>query len=156
MAASYIECQNLTVEETCDLFHFNKIIAIFAETSHGVLHAGDLLAQHLVVIGAFVCIYLPNFAIFVDVRETTTRKYLKENSTSFNQWKRYHTTVPPLWEIYHYILIKPSCFVKTWCENTYKHYLHQQTIIGKTHFTTNSLDYIMLYLVRVRNFSYRK
>ena len=30
MDAPYIECQNLTVDETCDLFHFNKIIAIFA------------------------------------------------------------------------------------------------------------------------------
>ena len=35
-------------------------------------------------------------------------------------------TVPPLWELYHYILIKPSHFVKTWCENTYTNYLHQQ------------------------------
>ena len=29
IAASYIACQNLTVEETCDLFYLNKIIAIF-------------------------------------------------------------------------------------------------------------------------------
>ena len=45
MAASYIVCQNLTFEETCDLFHFNKITAIFSETSNGVLHAGDMIAQ---------------------------------------------------------------------------------------------------------------
>ena len=56
MAASYISCQNITVEENCDLFHFNKIIAIFAEASNGVLHAGDLLAHHMVVIGAYVCL----------------------------------------------------------------------------------------------------
>ena len=56
MAASYIECQNLTVEETCDLFHFKKIIAVFAEIYNGVLRAGDMLAHHLLVIGAYVCI----------------------------------------------------------------------------------------------------
>ena len=43
-AASYIVLQNLTVEETCDLFHFNKIIAIFAEKYNSVLHDDDLLA----------------------------------------------------------------------------------------------------------------
>ena len=76
MSSSYIACQNLTFEETCDLFHFNKIIAVFAETSNGVLHAGDLLAQYLVLIGASVCLYSLKFAIFGDVGETTTRKYL--------------------------------------------------------------------------------
>ena len=83
MAASYIACQNLTVEETCDLFHFNKIIAIFAEKSNVVLHAGDLLAQHPVVISASVCLYPLKFAIFGEVGETTTRKYLKEKFNLF-------------------------------------------------------------------------
>ena len=78
MAASYIECQNITVEETCDLFHFNKIIAIFSEKSNRVLHAGDLLAHHPVVISASVCLYPLKYSIFGYVGETTTRKYLKE------------------------------------------------------------------------------
>ena len=83
MAASYIECQNLTVEETCYLFHFNKIIAIFSEKYNGVLHAGDLLAQYMVVIGASVWPYLLKFSIFGEVGETTTRKYLKEKFNLF-------------------------------------------------------------------------
>ena len=41
---------NITVEETCDLFPFKNIVAILAETSNGVLHADDLLEQHLVVV----------------------------------------------------------------------------------------------------------
>ena len=36
IAASYIACQNLTVEETGDLFYYNKIIAVFAETYNDV------------------------------------------------------------------------------------------------------------------------
>ena len=83
MSASYIACQNLTVEETCDLFHVNKIILIFSETSHGVLHAGNLLAQNLVLIGASVCLYPLKFAIFGDVGKITTRKFLKEKSNLF-------------------------------------------------------------------------
>ena len=83
MAASYIECQNITVEETCDLFHFKKIIAIFAETSNVVLRAGDLLAQHLVVLGASISLHPFKFAIFGEVGETTTRNYLKENFNLF-------------------------------------------------------------------------
>ena len=51
MADSYIASQNLTVEETCDLLHSNKIIAVFVNTSNGVLHAGDMISQNLVVIG---------------------------------------------------------------------------------------------------------
>ena len=55
-AASYIACKNPTFKETCDLFYFNKIIAIFAETYIGVLHDGDLLEHHMVLIGASVWI----------------------------------------------------------------------------------------------------
>ena len=77
MAASYIECQNLTVEETCDLFHFNEIIEIFAETSNAVIHAGDLLAQNLVLLGASICLHPLKFVIFGEVGETTTRNQLK-------------------------------------------------------------------------------
>ena len=83
MAASYFECQNPTVEEACDLFYFNKIITIFTETSNGVLHSGDLLAQHLVAIDASVCLYPLHFEIFGEVGETTTRKYLKEKLNLF-------------------------------------------------------------------------
>ena len=74
MADSYIEFQSLTVEETCDLFHLNKIIVIFAETSNDFLHAGFLIAQNLVVISAYICLYPFKFAIFGEVGETTTRK----------------------------------------------------------------------------------
>ena len=83
MAASYIECQNLSVEKTCDLFYFNKIIAVFAYTYNGVIHAGDLLAQNLVVIGASVLLYILKFAIFVEVGETNPMKYLKEKFNLF-------------------------------------------------------------------------
>ena len=76
MAASYIACQNLTVEETYDLFHFNKIIAIFAVTSNGNIHAVDLLSQNLVVIDASICLHPLKYEIFGEVGETTTRKYL--------------------------------------------------------------------------------
>ena len=83
MAASYIEFQNIKVEETCDLFHFNKIIAIFSEKYSDVLHADDLIALHTVVIIASVCLYPLEFAIFEEVVETTTRKYLKEKVNLF-------------------------------------------------------------------------
>ena len=83
MAASYLEWQNITVEETCDLFHFNKIIAVLAEIYNGVLHAGDLLAHHMLVIGASVCLYPLKSAIFGEVVETTTSKYLKEEFNLF-------------------------------------------------------------------------
>ena len=65
---------NITVEETCDLFPFKNIVAILAETSNGVLHADDLLVQHLVLIGASICLYPLKFAIFGEVGEKTTRK----------------------------------------------------------------------------------
>ena len=74
MAASDIACQNIIVEETYDLFHFNKIIAFFSETYNGVLHFGDKLAHHPLVIVAYICLYLFKFAIFGEVGETTTRK----------------------------------------------------------------------------------
>ena len=83
MADSYNECRNITVDKTCDLFHFNKIIAIFAETSNGVLHAGDLIAHHRVVICASVCLYPLNFEILGEVGITITRKYLKEKFNLF-------------------------------------------------------------------------
>ena len=83
MYASYIACQNITVEETCDLFQFNKTIAIFSETSNGVLHDGGMISQNLVVIGASVCLYSLKFVIFGEVGEITTRKYLKEKSNLF-------------------------------------------------------------------------
>ena len=83
MDASYIKCENLTVEETCDLFHFNKIIAIFYETSNGVLNAGNLLAQYLVLIGASFCLYPLKLSIFGEVGETTTSNYLKEKFNLF-------------------------------------------------------------------------
>ena len=69
MADSYIECQNLTFEETCDLFHLIKIIAIFAEKYNGVIHAGDLLAQNPVEISASVCLCPLKFSIFGEVVE---------------------------------------------------------------------------------------
>ena len=83
MADSFIECQNLIVEENCDLFHFNKIIAIFAEKSNGVLHDVDMLAHHMVVIGAYVCLYPLRFSIFGEVGEKTTKNYLKEKINLF-------------------------------------------------------------------------
>ena len=58
-------------------------IAIFSETYNGVLHAGDLLAQHLVLIGDSVCLYPLKFAISGEVGETTTRYYLKEKFNLF-------------------------------------------------------------------------
>ena len=67
MADSYIAFPNITVEETCDLFNFNKKIAIFSETYNGVLHAGDTLAQNLLAIGASICLYPLKFAIFGEV-----------------------------------------------------------------------------------------
>ena len=82
MDASYIECQNLTVEETCDLFHFNKIIAILLKIYNGVIHTGDLLAQNPVVISDSVCLYPLKFPIFGEVGEKTTRKYLKVKEKS--------------------------------------------------------------------------
>ena len=69
MYNSYVKCQNLTVEETCDLFYLNKIIATFSETSYSVLYAGDLLARYLVVICASVCLYPLKFTIFGEVGE---------------------------------------------------------------------------------------
>ena len=83
MDDSYIECQNLTVEETRDLFHFNKIIAFFSETYNGVLHAGVLLAQHLVVKGHSICLCPLKITIFGEVGEKTTWKYLKETFNLF-------------------------------------------------------------------------
>ena len=83
MAASYIECQNLTVEETCDLFHFNKIIVVFAEKYNGVLRTSNLLSRHLVVIGASVCLYPFKFAMIGEMGETTTRNYLKVKCSLF-------------------------------------------------------------------------
>ena len=83
MAASYIECQNLAVEKTCDLFYFNKIIAFFSEIYNGVLHAGDMLAQNLVLIGDSVRLYPLKFSIFGEVGETTTMKYLKRQFNLF-------------------------------------------------------------------------
>ena len=65
------------------IFYFNKIITVFAETSNNVLHAGDLLARHLLIIGASVCLYPLKFAIFGEVGETTTRKYRKEKFSLF-------------------------------------------------------------------------
>ena len=67
MDASYIECKNLKVEETCVLFHFKKNNCNFCCKYIGFLHAGDLLAQHLVVIGDSVCLYNLKFAIFGEV-----------------------------------------------------------------------------------------
>ena len=83
MADSFIECQNLIVEENCDLFHFNKIIAISAEIYNNFLHAGDVLAQHLLVIGDCVCLYPLKFSIFGEVGETPTSNYLKEKLNLF-------------------------------------------------------------------------
>ena len=83
MAASYFTCQNLIVDEICDLFYFNRIIAIFSETYNGVIHAGYLLAHDLVVIGASVRLYHFKFEIFGEVGETDTRKYLTEQFNLF-------------------------------------------------------------------------
>ena len=81
--ALYIACQNLTVEETCDLFQLKKTIAIFAETYNGVLHTGGLISHNLVLIGDYICIYPLKFVIFGEVGEITARKYLKEKSNLF-------------------------------------------------------------------------
>ena len=153
MADSYIECQNFAVEETCDFFHFNKIIAIVYETYNGVLHACDLLAQHMVVLGASVCLYPLKFAIFGEVGETTIRKYLERQFNLFQSVEDLSYDSAAILRDLSFYSNKTIIFCEKWCENTYKHYLHQQTISGKTRFTTNSLDYIILYLVRVRTFS---
>ena len=87
MAASYIEYQNITVKETCDLFHFSKIITVFAGTSNGVLCAGDILAQNPVLISASVCLYHLKFEIFGELLETTTKNYLKEKLNLFQSVK---------------------------------------------------------------------
>ena len=99
----------------------------FSKTSNGVINADDLLAQYLVVMGASVFLYYLKFAIFGEVGETITRKYLKEKCNLFQSVEEVLYDVPPFWDIYHSILIKPSSFfVKTWCANTYKHYLQKQ------------------------------
>ena len=58
-------------------------MAISDETSNGVLHAGDILTQHMVLICASVCLYPFKFAIFGELGETTTRKYIKEKTNFF-------------------------------------------------------------------------
>ena len=156
MAASYIECQHITVEETCDLFHFNKIITFFSEKYTGVIHAGNILSQNLVLIGDSVCLYPLKFSISREVGETDTRNDLNQKFNLFQSLEEVSYYISTLLRALSLYNNRTTMFF----ENFVCKYI--QTLFTTTNnnwkdsFTTNSLDYIMLYLLRVRTFFYRK
>eukprot|EP00957_Ditylum_brightwellii_P112449 8572469-Ditylum_brightwellii.AAC.1 len=67
----------LTREQRKDLFIFNKSIIIFAQSSKGILHAGDLLSHHLLVIGGAIGVYSLEFTLQGEIGDTHARSSIQ-------------------------------------------------------------------------------
>ena len=83
MVAIHHALKKLSTQEAFDLYFFDKVIAIFTDTKKGVYHAGDLLSQHILVIGACVGLYPLPFAALREIGDTTCRKYIQEHFNFF-------------------------------------------------------------------------
>eukprot|EP00957_Ditylum_brightwellii_P088270 6724824-Ditylum_brightwellii.AAC.1 len=56
MAALHHACLALNNKEQQDFYYFIKPLSILSNTKVGVIHAGSLLSQHLLIIGSAVVI----------------------------------------------------------------------------------------------------
>jgi hypothetical protein len=73
MAICHHATNALTKEQCNDLFYFNKAMLLFSQSNGGVLHAGDLLSQHLLVVGGAVGIYPLEFTTQGEIGNTNSR-----------------------------------------------------------------------------------
>jgi hypothetical protein len=94
MAALHLACKELSMHEKGDMYYFNKAIAIFSDSNYGVFHAGGLLSQHLLIIGAACGIYPIEFTAYGEICETKTKEGLharfglfSDSSTSSDESK---------------------------------------------------------------------
>jgi len=70
IAAIHHSLLDLSEEECNELHFFVKVLAIFSSSTNGVHHAGDLLGQHLIMIGSAVGIFPLEFATFGEIGDT--------------------------------------------------------------------------------------
>eukprot|EP00957_Ditylum_brightwellii_P122689 9356912-Ditylum_brightwellii.AAC.1 len=52
MTAMHHACKNLSNESRNNMYYFNKDVVLFSNSTKGIYHAGGLLSQHILVIGA--------------------------------------------------------------------------------------------------------
>eukprot|EP00957_Ditylum_brightwellii_P031701 2404361-Ditylum_brightwellii.AAC.1 len=57
---------------------------MFAQSSGGILHVGDLLSQHLLVIGGAVGVYLLEFTSQGEIEHTKSRSSIQWHFNIFN------------------------------------------------------------------------
>jgi hypothetical protein len=59
--------KSLSKTDLNDMFYFIKAIGIMADPTTGVQHAGGLLSQHLLVIGASLGVYPSMFTTYGEI-----------------------------------------------------------------------------------------
>eukprot|EP00957_Ditylum_brightwellii_P166393 12666339-Ditylum_brightwellii.AAC.1 len=79
----HIALSKLSQKEHEDYYFFAKARSIFADSRHGVYHAGGFLSQHLLVIGGPIGIFAIEFCTFGFIGEPTTRKHLTNKYNLF-------------------------------------------------------------------------
>ena len=81
MCRMHHACSNLDDQQLNDMHYFVKALSIFSNTKKGIMHAGDLLSQHVLVIGACVGVFPIQFATYGELGDTKCRDSL---SSRFN------------------------------------------------------------------------
>eukprot|EP00957_Ditylum_brightwellii_P012198 921584-Ditylum_brightwellii.AAC.1 len=84
MSATHHACCLIPKHEQSDIFFLIKAHSMFAAKTTGVQHAGDLMVQHLLVIGLSVGGSPSSFMSFGEIGKTKFRKGLQK---SFNPFK---------------------------------------------------------------------
>ena len=84
IAAMHHVLLSITTEEAFDMHYFDKVLGIFADSKDGLLHCGELLSQHIIVIGACIGIYPLPLATMGEIGDTTCRDYIRAKYGLFN------------------------------------------------------------------------
>ena len=83
MISMHYAASALSRTDLNDMFYFVKAIGIFSKSTTGVLHAGGLLSQHLLVIGASVGVYPLIFSTYGEIGDNRSRECLKKRFSVF-------------------------------------------------------------------------
>ena len=78
----YATC-SLSQSDLKDMFYFIKAIGIFSDSTTGIQHAGGLLSQHLLVIGASVGVFPLMFSFYGEIDDTKSRAGLQKRFPVF-------------------------------------------------------------------------
>ena len=108
----YATC-SLSQSDLKDMFYFIKAIGIFSDSTTDIHHAGGLLSQHLLVIGASVGVFPLMFSSYGEIGDTKSRAGLQKRFPVFKDGEDACVESANIFKVLSFHLGK-SCM---YCEN---------------------------------------